>query len=227
MESGATFAWNGDSELGGDTGGIPRFLPLGMGKEFYNRVDATINREIERTVRLRHKDARQKWRAENKPSRPSHPRIGRIVASRELTDAKNPKRRIVVALGAPRQVDSMEWECKLHIDGLEPIMHQISGVDSMQALLLGVEALRLSLKRSPYRLARPDDGIPCPAGDIPLQVPSALGEEFAERIERLIDREAPRLLKIRGEMIRSHILQANKTRGGSHERAPSRKRRSE
>jgi hypothetical protein len=57
------------------------------------------------------------------------------------------------ALGLPRQVDFMEWECKIHIDGLELIVRQAFGVDSMQALLLGVEALRLSLKRSPYRLA--------------------------------------------------------------------------
>jgi len=156
-------------------------------------------------------------------------KIGQVVARRELTDAEDPKRRIVVSLGVPRQVSPLEWQCDVHIDGLgvKPILNYGSGADSLDALLLAAEVLRLSLKRSPYRLAWPDDGIPCPAGDIPLQVPTALGEEFAERIKLLIDREAPRLLKIRGEMIRSHILQANKTRGGSHERAPSRKRRSE
>ena len=151
-ETGATFKWNGDARLGGDSGGIPRFLPIGMDKEFYDRVDAKINREIDRTIGLDLKDRRRKWRAERKPRRTPNPRIGRIVASRELTEEKSPKRRIVAALGMPRQVDFMEWECKIHIAGLEPIVHQAFGVDSMQALLLAVEALRQSLKRSPVRL---------------------------------------------------------------------------
>jgi hypothetical protein len=68
-------------------------------------------------------------------------------------------------------------------------MHYISGVDSMQALLLGVEALRLSLKRSPRRLAWLGDSTFYPNGGLPQQVGGDLGEEFDERIEQLIKRE--------------------------------------
>jgi len=153
--------------------------------------------------------------------------IGQIIASRELTDAKDPKRRIIVSLGLPRRVRLGQWQCPVRIDGLnpKPISRLVSGVDSLQALLLAFQYLRLTLKDSHRRLACADEGIPRSAGDIPLQVSTSLGEEFEERIEQLIEREAPRLLEIRWKMIRSHILEAEKKRTTSHERASSRRRR--
>jgi hypothetical protein len=218
-ESGATFKWGGDPR--GDDTGIPQFLPLGKGKEFYHRVDAAINREIDRTLRLDLKHRRRKWRAKKKPRVTSHPRVGRIAASRGLTDAKNPRRRIVVALGVPRQVDFMEWECKIHIDGLEPIAHQTFGVDSMQALLLGVEALRMSLKRSPYRLAWLGDSTFYPAGGIPRQVSGDLGEEFDARIEKLIEREKEPFWEAKLEQLSAQHRQPRKRTAASGERPTS------
>ena len=156
-------------------------------------------------------------------------KIGQVIARRELIDAKEPRRRIIVSLGLPRQVSPGEWQCRVGIDGLssEPIVKPVSGADSVQALLLAFQYLRLSLKDSKCRLAWPDNAIPCPAGDIPRQVPTALGEEFTERIEQLIERETPRLLKVREKMIRSHFQEAAKKRVSS-ERAPLRgQRRSE
>jgi len=157
----------------------------------------------------------------------SNTESGLIIARREFTDANHPGRQIIVSLGLPKRVSSDEWQCGVRIDGLDarPISKQISGVDSLQALLLALQLLRLSLKHSPCRLARPEFGIPCPTGDIPLQVPTYLGEEFDERIEQLIKREAPRLLAIRGKIINAHILAATKAKTTSHKKAPSRGRR--
>jgi len=53
MQSGETFEWDGDSLLGGDTGAIPRFLRIGMGKEFYERIEAAIKRETDATRKFR------------------------------------------------------------------------------------------------------------------------------------------------------------------------------
>lgn len=156
-------------------------------------------------------------------------KFGQVIARRELIDAKDPSRRIIVSLGLPRQVGSGEWQCRVGIDGLtsDPIVKPVSGTDSVQALLLAFQYLRLSLKDSKCRLAWPDNGIPCPAGDIPRQVPTALGEEFAERIEQLIERETPRLLKVRGKMMRSHFQDAAKTRVSSERTLLRGRRRSE
>jgi hypothetical protein len=53
MQSGAKFEWLGESLLGGDNGGIPRFPQIGMGQEFDERMDAAIIRETERTRKFR------------------------------------------------------------------------------------------------------------------------------------------------------------------------------
>ena len=53
MQSGLTFEWGGDSLLGGDSGAIPRFLRIGMGKEFYEGIEAAIKRETDATRKFR------------------------------------------------------------------------------------------------------------------------------------------------------------------------------
>ena len=152
-------------------------------------------------------------------------KIGEVVATRELTDAQDPKRRIVAALGMPRRIGRGWWQCDIHIDGGEAIPNQVEGVDSLDALLNGVNALRWSLMHSGRKLAWPDTGIPCFSGEIPRQVPTALGEEFDKRIEQLIDSEAPRLLKLRKKMVTPYLLKAAKKRATSLQTASTRRRR--
>lgn len=221
MESGATFEWDGDSLFGGDTGGIPRSLPLGMGKEFYDRLDAVISREIKRTLNFRARP-RKKYSATSKT------RIGIVAGSRKLTDANHPRKRIMVAVGLPRQVAPFEWQCKVHIDGLnpEPVFEQVSGMDSLHALLLGVEFLRFSLKRSPRQLAWLGDSLLLTAGGIPRQVPADFGEEFDKRVEQLLAREKRRFREFRARILRAHLAEASKRTTPSRERASSKPRRS-
>ncbi len=119
----------------------------------------------------------------------------------------------------------MEWQCNVHIDGLKPILEQVSGVDSMQALLLGVETLRLSLKQSGYRLAWLGDSTFYPAGGIPQQVPADLGEEFDERMEQVIKREARPFWEARLKILRARRLEAREKGTNSGERPSSKQRR--
>ena len=152
--------------------------------------------------------------------------IGRIIAQRELTDAKDPETRIIVSVGMPQQVGYLDWRCDIRIDGLspEPILDHASGVDSLQALLIGVEVLRLALKRSPRRLAWLGNSIRYPAGGIPRQVSGNLGEEFDERMEQLIKREEQPFWKSGLENLRARHLESRKRRTRSSEK-PSRGRR--
>jgi hypothetical protein len=151
-------------------------------------------------------------------------RVGQIVASRVLTDAKDPKRRIVMSLGLPRRVSSDEWQCPVCIDCLEakPILKNVSGVDSLQALLLAAEYLRMRLKQSHCDLMR-SDGTPCPAGDIPRQVPIYYGEEFVDRVEQCMDREGPRFMERHFKMLLR--LEAEEASTNSSERPSSKRRR--
>ena len=154
----------------------------------------------------------------------SKARVGRVVASSALTDARDPNRRIVVSAGLPRRVSSEEWQCTACIDGLEakPISKNVSGVDSLQALLLAAQYLRVQLKESHRDLMWPD-GTPCPAGDIPRQVPIFYGEEFVDRVEQLMDREGPRFMERHFKMLRR--LEAEEASTNSGERPSSKRRR--
>jgi hypothetical protein len=153
-------------------------------------------------------------------------KIGLVIASRELTDARNSKRRIMVSLGMPRRVGSDEWQCRVSIDGLKakPIVEKVTGVDSLQALQLGLVVLRKSLRRSPFRLAWLGESNLYPAGGIPCQVPGDLGEEFDQLIEQLIERETQRYQKSHAKILRSYYLDALEGRKTSMERASSRHR---
>ncbi len=151
--------------------------------------------------------------------------IDQIVATRELTDAKEPKSRIIISLGMPQITSRGDWVCDVHIDGAEVFPEQVRGVDSLDALMNGINALRWSLMHSGRTLAWPDTGIPCFSGEIPRQVPTALGEEFDKRIEKLIGSEAPRLLRLRKKMVTPYLERAAKAMAASQKTASTRRQR--
>lgn len=162
-----------------------------------------------------------------KKSRPTPKRRMRhVIASRDLTDAKDPETRIIVSMSIPRKVSHLEWRCNVRIDGLsqEPFLDHASGVDSLQALLMGVEVLRQALKRSPHRLAWLGNSVRFPAGGIPRQVSGNLGDEFDERMEQLIKREEKPFWKSGLADLRARHLESKKRRTSSSQK-PSRGRR--
>ena len=73
MQSGLTFEWNGDAELGGNRGGIPRTAMDGMGKQYDSRVDVIIRRETNKVQKHRALLMRL-WQAEEQVYPVSKPR---------------------------------------------------------------------------------------------------------------------------------------------------------
>ena len=170
-----------------------------------------------------------------KSPRKSKTKIAQIFVSRELTFEADPKRRVLVSVGMPRQITPMTWRCDVSIDGLGqgPVVDFADSVDSLGAVLMGIEVLRFSLQRSPHRLEWFRDSPFYPAGGIPRQVGGDLGYEFDKRIEKLIDRETAPFWKAkwkwlgarRREFLISQQLEAGRKRTSSDEKPPANGRR--
>ncbi|GEM_PF-3511502 len=153
-------------------------------------------------------------------------RMGRIVARRELTDASDPKRRIIASVGTPRRMRSGDWQCVVRIDGLgpHPIFEFGGGVDSLQALLVGIGVLRNALKQAPCCLAWRGDSVLHLAGGIPRQTPSEFGEEFERRLEQFVLREQRRTRKFRVKIIRAQMAAEAAEKAASCLRTSSKRR---
>jgi Domain of unknown function (DUF6968) len=149
--------------------------------------------------------------------------FGRVVARRVLTEVGFPDRQITLSLGMPRRVDREEWQCPILIEGLEdyPIADSAPGVDSLAALLLGVECIRWHLKRSKRRFAWLGDTELMGSG-IPRQVPTGFGKQFDERIERAIEREARNTHKVRSKILRGLLAHAESNLKATKEAADRR-----
>lgn len=130
-------------------------------------------------------------------------KIGRVVARRVLTEVNAPDRKITLSIGMPRRVDREEWRCPIRIEGLKNsiIADSAPGTDSLAALLLAVEGVQWHLKESGRRFAWLGESELWDTG-IPRQVPIGFGEQFEERIERAIDREAEKARKFRAPILR-------------------------
>jgi hypothetical protein len=109
------------------------------------------------------------------------------IASRTLKDAETGA-TLVVSLGVPQQVTPEEWTCAFHIDGIPPDEDQQShGVDGLQALVMAIEGIRVTLARSGRSLTW-EGGEPGDHG-IPQIVPHAFGLVVSRHLERLLEEE--------------------------------------
>jgi hypothetical protein len=148
--------------------------------------------------------------------------IGPIVARRVVTAVGGPKQRIELIIGKPRRVDPYEWQCPILITGLEkqPVFDAASGVDALQALMLGADCIRWHLKRSGRRFAWNGDSELAGIAGIPRQIPPGMGDEFDARIERAIEREQLNTRKFRAPILRRLFaegeMRARKRKTGSH-----------
>lgn len=122
-------------------------------------------------------------------------RIGVVVGTTELRESEPSRRRIIVSLGRPRKVADGDWVCPYRIRGLgvSKVRHA-HGFDAVQALVLAIESVRVTLDRSGRRFS-------CLGGELgdtgfPRYVPTAFGPEFARRLSRLIDREVQRFARL-------------------------------
>jgi hypothetical protein len=136
-------------------------------------------------------------------------KLGKAVASRTLTEVTDADKIIKLSLGMPKKLRRDEWRCSILIEGVgdSPIVDSAPGVDSFQALLLGIECIRWHLKESRVRLAWLGDPVLGELGGIPGQAPVGLGEVFNSRIEAVIERETERARQVQKEMLRRWIPQ--------------------
>ena len=115
--------------------------------------------------------------------------LGRVIASRVLSEENARDHKITVAVGAPRRVQADHWLCPYFIEGIvESGLHYAIGVDALQALVIALAGIR-------WDLGNTGRDFIWFAGDhgIPRQVPTGLGKNFQQRIERAIERESKRV----------------------------------
>lgn len=117
--------------------------------------------------------------------------LGTIIAERTLTLAGS-KVRVHVRLGRPKK-DRIggDHTCPFIIEGLgESTVQQASGVDSMQALQLAMQAIRKALLPHSKRLR----WVGGQAGDVgfPMAIPEIFGAKFSQQLEGMVLRETDR-----------------------------------
>jgi hypothetical protein len=89
-----------------------------------------------------------------------------VVAERVLRDVTTDA-AVVARLSAPRRAGAICWSCDVEIQGLGNRFEQaISGVDSFQALYLGLRVICVHLEKHEHHLALPVNG--APSGDAGL-----------------------------------------------------------
>jgi hypothetical protein len=124
--------------------------------------------------------------------------LGRPIARRTLTEEGVTGRKIVVSIGLPRP-DRLskhgDWECPFLIEGVgESKVETTYGVDSLQALILAIEGVRVRLEQTGRNLFWLDPNL---GTDIPLNVPTVWGKRLVERVSLAIERETVRVWRAR------------------------------
>ena len=114
-----------------------------------------------------------------------------IVAERSLRTADAAVRSVQIRLGMPRPSPKGDWECPYQIVGLGRSRPQLAyGLDGIQALLMALEALRVTIEESGKRLTW--QGGESGDNGLPRVVPTFFGLSFAHRVSKLIDQEIER-----------------------------------
>jgi len=115
--------------------------------------------------------------------------LGRIIASRVLTEENTRDSRITITIGAPRRVEADHWLCPYLIKGIvESGIHYGYGVDALQSLVSTLGGVRWDLEQTERQFIWFGDD-----HGVPRQVPTGYGRAFTQRIERAIERESKRV----------------------------------
>jgi hypothetical protein len=136
-------------------------------------------------------------------------RLGSVIASRVLTQMGPQLQQIIVSIGRPRRRSKAEWECPFLVDGLEGSAVQTAGgVDSMQALQMAIEGVRVNLERSGHRFVWLERET---GSEIPRYVPTQYGPRFEARLNRMIEYQAKRFWesKLKGRQANLAALEAD------------------
>jgi hypothetical protein len=122
--------------------------------------------------------------------------IANPIAERRFAVVGEPEREIVITIGKPRpESDPSVWMCSYLVEGIPKARRRIArGVDSLQALQMAIEGARYTLSASGL-VCIWHDSEPGEIG-LPRSVPSFEGSDFAEKIERYIDRELKKFARV-------------------------------
>jgi hypothetical protein len=124
--------------------------------------------------------------------------LGRPIARRTLAEEGVTGRKVVVSIGLPRPdrfSKHGDWECPFLIEGVgESKVETTYGVDSLQALILAIEGVRVRLEQTGRNFFWFDPNI---GVDIPLSVPTVWGKRLVERVSLAIERETVRVWRAR------------------------------
>lgn len=111
--------------------------------------------------------------------------IGVVVASRVITLRNSRAQKITISIGRPRRSLPSSWQCSYLIKGMgAPIIGRAGGVDALQALLMAIEGVRVTLERTGHRFVwlDPENGL-----GIPFLVPLVHGKSVEDRVREVID----------------------------------------
>ena len=136
-----------------------------------------------------------KGRAEQPSNNQRRSDIGRVIARRILSEQGVVGRKIVVSIGLPRPDPHGACECPFLIEGAgKSEVQKAFGADTLQALILAIQGIRVALERTgrSFFWFDPDIGV-----DIPLNVPPTWGKRLVERVRLAIERETVRVWRAR------------------------------
>lgn len=139
--------------------------------------------------------------------RSDRPRLGTVIARRVLSRDQASQRQSIVRIGLPEPYGSGDWRCAYHIGGIGMRTPRYAfGVDSIQALILTLDAIRIDLEAAGTAFR----WIGGELGDtgFPRYVSTAFGLVLSRRINRLIDRE----LSQHGGKLEAHARRTTRRR---------------
>ena len=121
-------------------------------------------------------------------------KLSDVIVSRRLAVAGRPRRFLTVRFERPRR-SGRDWVCWFELRGLGArALYRTFGVDSLQALTLGIEVARVLVERRRLKLTGTFDD---KRGGLPRVVLTPLSRVENEEIHRALDRITDRLVRRR------------------------------
>jgi hypothetical protein len=137
----------------------------------------------------------KRQRRANKSQRLSD--LGEVIARRMLSEQGVVGRKIVLSIGLPRPdpLKGGDWECPFLIDGVgKSEVQKAFGVDSLQALIIAIQGIRVGLEQTGRNFFWFDPEI---GPDIPVNVPTVWGKQLVKRVRLAIEHETVRVWRAR------------------------------
>ncbi|WP_437541137.1 DUF6968 family protein [Sorangium sp. So ce367] len=134
----------------------------------------------------------------------------KIIAVRRYSVEGEPGREIVLKIGEPIQPTSPSgsWTCPVLLDGLEPDIQYVEGLDAVQAIQCAMRYARHALEKC----GLPITWLGQEPGDIglPLPIDGPFGLWFQRRLEKLVDDETERV----GEIVAAALKERARRKRG-------------